>query len=330
MRAESVEPVKSPARGASLAKTKLTHRISAWWRHHKESATGSLTKLLGRPLPTLMTALVVAIALALPATLYALLDNVYRLGDQWDSNPKLSVYLDVHLPASAVPVTLERLKQLPEIADIEHISAEQAFALFQSQSGFGSALDVLDENPLPETLIVTPSTKNISSLDLQALADRIKEEPSVDTVEVDLEWVKKLKAMMALGEKIVFGLAGLLALGVLLAIGNTIRLEIENRREEIIVVKLVGGTNGFVRRPLLYTGFWYGAIGALLGCILVAIATVTLGDSVATLASTYQSNFKLRGLGLEGFGILICAGSGVGLLGAWIAVTRHLNAIEPR
>lgn len=331
MKPEPANPSrKAPARGASVAKTRLADRGQAWWQHHRSSAAASLGKLLRAPAHTLMTALAVAIALALPATLFALLENVYRLSDQWDSNPKLTVYLQHQLPPTQVQSVVDAIETLPGVADLEHVSAAQALELFQNQSGFAGALDVLDENPLPDTLILTPAATHSDVAALQILSEQLAQRPGVDSVELDLQWVKKLKAMMALGEKLVMGLSGLLSVGVLLVIGNTIRLEIENRREEIVVVKLVGGTNGFVRRPLLYTGAWYGALGALLACCLTSAAIALLAGSVSRLASSYHSSFALRGIGLEGSAALLALGAVLGLLGAWVAVARHLYAIEPR
>lgn len=325
------EPVIKPAtRGASVAKTRAADISHAWWQHHRISAGGSLSRLSTTPLQTLMTALVVAIALALPATLLAVLDNIHRLGDRWDSSPKLSVYLQLRAQPTAIAALEKQLKDMPEIKALETISASDALRQFQEHSGFGAALDVLDENPLPTTLVITPNNDYLEPEKLNSLAERIGKDGLVDEVQMDMAWVKKLKAIMALGQQMVLGLAALLSVGVLLAIGNTIRLEIENRREEIVVTKLVGGTNGFVRRPLLYTGAWYGAFGGLLAGILVWLAFLSLDGPVKQLADAYQSEFVLRGLGTSGSLLLLAAGTGLGLLGAWIAIGRHLSAIEPR
>lgn len=321
------EPV---ARGASAAKTRMSDIGQAWWRHHRVSATSSFFRLIGAPAQTLMTSLVVAIALALPAALYVLLDNVYALGDRWDSGPKVSVYLMRDSDLQAITELKQTIATMPQVAAVDHISAEQALQQFQAHSGFGEAITVLDENPLPHTLVVTPVATSLDPESLQRLTDALGEYPLVEQVELDLAWVKKLKAMMALGQRAVFGLAILLWLGVLLAIGNTVRLEIENRRDEIVVTKLVGGTNGFVRRPLLYTGAWYGFLGGWLACLLVSVAFFGLQGPVGELAFTYQSEFKLLGLGLVGSVWIIVAGTALGLFGAWLATARHLRAIEPR
>ena len=152
----------------------------------------------------------------------------------------------------------------------------------------------------------------------------------VDDVMLDMKWMQRLQAMLEVGERLAFSLGLALALGVLLIIGNTIRLAIENRRDEIVVVKLVGGTNAYVRRPFLYTGIWYGVIGGMLAWVLVALGLQWISGPVGHLAELYQSLFHLIGLGFVGLVALLLIGAGLGLLGAWLAVARHLSSIEPK
>lgn len=324
---------KNPAAsrgGAVQAKTGLAGRSRSYWAHHRASLTSSLARLLSTPAQTLMTALVVAIALALPATLYVALTNLQQLGDTWDAEPKISAYIDIRAQERAIEQLVDKVSAMPDVAHVEYLSADEALVDFQRLSGFGEVLSVLDENPLPATLIITPSRDAIEPASLKLLGDRIAAEAIVDEVSLDMEWVRRLRELMILGKKIVVALAALLGLGVLLAIGNTIRLAIENRREEIIVTKLVGGTDGFVRRPFLYSGGWYGFIGGVLACLIVALGYVTVSGSVDRLALLYQSNFALQGLGLKGNLVLLGMSTLLGWLGAWIAVGRHLSRIEPR
>lgn len=321
----------APVRGgAKQSKTGLGDLAQAYWAHHRTSAVGSLQRLLSTPLQTLMTALVVAIALALPATLLTGLNNVHRLGETWDASPKISVYLKMEAQETAIRTLQQRLKDTADIERVEYVSPEQAVLEFQQVSGFGEALDALDENPLPPTFIITPVDAVREPAQLQLLAQQLAQEALVDEVSLDMEWVRRLREFMVLGQRIVYALAGLLALGVLIAIGNTIRLAIENRRDEIVVAKLVGGTNGFVRRPFLYSGGWYGLLGGLLACILVAGGYWAISGPVARLAAAYQSDFHLAGLGVTGNLGLLLLSTLLGWLGAWLAVSRHLNQIEPK
>lgn len=326
----SREPVKPISRGASQSRTRGSDLVHSWWLHHKVSAYESLQRLLRTPVQTLMTALVVAIALALPATLLIALNNVQQLGENWDASPKISVFLRLDARPEAIEQLQQQLEARADVRQVQYISPEQALADFQEVSGFGEALKMLDENPLPPTLIVAPAAHAVDPAQLQLLLEQIAQHDIVDQVDLDMEWVRRLHEIMILGRKIIYALAGLLGLGALLAVGNTIRLAIENRREEILVIKLVGGTNSFARRPFLYSGGWYGLIGGLLAAIIVGIGYLNINGPVARLAAAYQSDFVLRGLGWSGSLYLLCLSTGLGLVGAWLAVSRHLGDIEPK
>ena len=324
----STQPVQS--RGASSSHTSYGAIISAWRKHHVTSASGAFKRLLATPVQTLMTTLVAAIALALPATLWLCLGNIERLGDQWDTQPKLSAFLHLRAQPAAIKQLQTKVGQMAEVAEVEYLSPAQALASFEQQSGLEDVLAGLEDNPLPPTFIITPSNLALNPAQLHGLAERIRQERIVESVALDMDWVRRLRAMMDLGQQVVLALAGLLGLGALLAIGNTIRLAIESRKEEIIVTKLVGGTNGFVRRPFLYCGLWYGLIGAILACILVTAGFISLSGTVATLANTYATTFALQGLTAGSTLIILGAGTLLGWLGAWLAVGRHLHQIEPR
>jgi len=324
---------KAPAgsdRGAVQSKTSISGRAESYFAHHKTSLISSFQRLISTPVQTVMTALVVAIALALPATLLVALSNVQQVGESWDADPKMSVFISNRAKEQAIQQLIAKLELMPEIASLEYLTADAALEEFKELSGFGEALAGLDSNPLPPTLIITPGDLASAPEAFNALGEKIASEPIVDEVSMDLEWVKRLRELMVLGKKIVMALALLLSLGVLLAIGNTIRLAIENRREEIIITKLVGGNNGFVRRPFLYSGGWYGFFGGVLACIIVSLAFASISGSVARLAALYHGEFELLGLGFTGNLQLLLLSTVLGLFGAWLAVGRHLSAIEPR
>lgn len=320
---------KPASRGARQSETRFGHLWQAWTEHHKSSALDSFGRLADTPIQTFFTALVVAIALALPAALLVVLGNVQQLADRWDSTPKLTVFLKKEARDTAIQGFQTQLRTMPEIASIEYLSPEQALRDFESQSRFSEALRALDSNPLPPTIIITPAAIAVDEVKLESLRQRLLKDGLVDDVNLDIEWVKRLNAMMDLGRDVIWGFAALLSLGVLLVIGNTIRLEIENRRDEILVIKLVGGTDGFVRRPFLYTGFWYGVIGGLLACLLVSTSVALLTEPVNRVALAYHDTFSLQGLGVTGCVMVMGCCVFLGSLGAWLAVGRHLSAIEP-
>ena len=241
----------------------------------------------------------------------------------------LSLFLQ-HTASELQTQTLrEKLLSWPEIEHIDLISPEQALSEFRELSGFGDALDALEENPLPAVLAVKPVAESTDSESISRLLERLRKLPEIELAQLDLQWVKRFNAIVDIVQRSIWVMATLLGLAVLLITGNTIRLEIQSRREEIEVTKLIGATNAFIRRPFLYSGLWYGAIGALLATLLVELAFLQLATPVGQLAGLYQSGFSLQTLAFSDTLLLLLSGTLLGLLGAWLAVGRHMSAIEP-
>ena len=325
------EPDPGPRHhGAVQRKVGFGDKLDAYVAHHSTSAIDSLMRLLETPVQSLMTWLVIAIAVALPAALYIAFANIQQLGENWEGSSQISVFLRPEATDAKAEEMRAKLAARADIAKVVYVSPAQGLAEFKAQSGLGEVVDSLDKNPLPGTLLVTPRLQNTSDAAITSLEQVLIADPAVADVRLDLQWVKRLQQFMMLGKKMVFGLGGLLALGVLLVIGNTIRLAIESRREEILVVKLVGGTDAYVARPFLYTGLWYGIGGGLLALLVLGIGFFWISATVDQLAALYQSNFHLQGLGMFGSMQLVLLAGLTGLLGAWIAVARHLYHIQPR
>ncbi|MET0356245.1 MAG: permease-like cell division protein FtsX [Cellvibrio sp.] len=317
-------------KGAVQTKIRFTDRFDAYVAHHSTSAIESLLRLLATPFQSLMTWLVIAIAVAIPAALYIGFANLQQLGESWEGSSQVSVFLRPETSDAKAEEMRSKLAKREDIAKVVYVSPAQAITEFKAQSGLGEVVDSLEKNPLPGTLLVTPRLQNGSDAAMTSLEQSLIADPAVADVRLDLQWVKRLQQIMMLGKKMVYGLGGLLALGVLLVIGNTIRLAIENRREEILVVKLVGGTDAYVARPFLYTGLWYGIGGGLLALAILGIGFFWVSSTVEQLALLYQSNFRLQGLGFFGSMQLVLLAGLTGLVGAWIAVERHLLQIQPR
>ncbi len=313
--------------GATVAGTSFRSKTLYWAGHHRRVAVESLSSLLATWPTSLMTWLVIGIALALPTILYLMLVNVGEVSGDWDGRPRISLYLVHEASETDARDLARRLLDRPDVESTSFISAHNALAEFRSMSGFGDVLSTLDRNPLPAVIEIKPSTTDVSQLRLQVSS--LAGYELVDTVAFDLEWIQRLFAILQFGERLVAAIGFVLALGVLLIIGNTIRLAIENRRAEIEIVKLVGGTDSFVRRPFLYLGFWYGLGGALVAWILVQGSLLFLSAPVETLAQSYRDDFVLSGPGVFESLIILGAGAGLGILGALVAVSRHLNEIEP-
>jgi cell division transport system permease protein len=304
--------------------------LNVYVAHHLWVAISTLGSLWRAPLSTLLTSSVIAIALALPAGLYVMLQNVQQLSSSWENSSQISVFLKPGKTPEQLRPLREQLLSWPEIQAVDYISADQALTEFRKSSGFGEALEILDQNPLPEVFVIQPAIALSDTGQLQALQAKLDSLPFVDQTLLDMQWVLRLGAIIATGERVVYILGALLFIAILLVIGNTIRLTIFNKRQEIIVTKLIGATNQFIRRPFLYTGFWYGLFGAGLAWLLVTVLLALLKGPIDELTLLYDSRFSLKTLGLTlSFGLL-AVGILLGLLGSWMAVSRHLKAIEPK
>jgi cell division transport system permease protein len=297
---------------------------------HMQALLGSLGRLARSPLSTLLTLLVIALALALPTALRLVVSNAQLATGNFANAIDMSVYLKTDVPLAKAQQLAQVARQRPEVAAVTVIAADQGLEDFRAYSGFGDALKALKENPLPHVLHVRPRADASSAAALEALHHYFSAWPEVDLVQVDSQWVRRFNAILDVLRRVLVIGAALLGLGVLAVIGNTIRLEIQGRRAEIEVTKLVGGSNAYVRRPFLYTGVLYGFGGALLAWGIVALAVAVLQDSVATLAKLYGSSYQLHGPSGDDIGSLLAAGAALGWLGAWISATRHLRRIEPR
>jgi cell division transport system permease protein len=315
--------------GAQVSKVSSLNLLHAWWGHHKSSCRDSLKRLLQTPLQTSFTCLVIAIAIALPVGLFLGLQNAQQLGQGWQDSAQMSAFLKRGAKPLAIEKLQASLEKNPAIKSIEVISPVRALSEFQRYSGLGDILLELDENPLPTVFIVQPAGTINQPDELSALKQIISSNSLVDSVQLDLGWLRRLNELLILGERFVIALASLLLVGVLLIIGNTLRLAIENRREEIVVTKMVGGTNGFVRRPFLYTGFWYGLGGGILAIFLLIVVGFWLAEPINNLISLYESQYSLKGFGIDTIAALLAGSAFLGWLGAWVAVTRHLRQVEP-
>jgi len=309
----------------------LWRRLSprTYLQRHAQVAIDSLGRMYRNGLATLMTAAVIGIALAMPSGLYLLLDNLHRLSGTWDGQASLSVFLRQDIDTGRAAELADSLASWPEIEAVQLVTPQQALQEFSSHSGFADVLGLLEDNPLPAVLVVRPAAAEKGPDAARRLQERLAGLPEAELAQLDLEWVQRLTAILEIARRGILVISALLALAVLLVIGNTIRLEIQNRREEILVTKLIGATNAFVRRPFLYSGTWYGSGGALLAWALVETGFWLLAGPVGNLAGLYQSDFALETLPVTLLGVLLLGGVVLGLLGSWLAVGRHLSAIEP-
>ena len=303
--------------------------IKNYLLRHAQVFFYSLGQLTRTPVATFLTVAVIGITLALPASLYVAIENVQRLASGWEDNGQISLFLKQDVTGAAIEKLADKIRRLPAVSWVDYVSREAALTEFKRLSGFGEALNALDRNPLPAVLVVHPAATHAHPDKLQALLKDLRRFNEVDIAQIDLDWVRRLHAMLELARQGVLILAAGLAIAVLLIIGNTIRLAVLNRRDEIEITKLIGGTNAFIRRPFLYTGTLQGLLGALLAWLLVGLGLLLLADPIDNLAGLYGSRFEAENLGILATLALIGSGGLLGWLGSRLAVGRHLRAIEP-
>ncbi|MDR5867157.1 permease-like cell division protein FtsX [Halomonas koreensis] len=315
-------------RGARARQATAGGRGRGWLRHHRAMALDSARRLLRHPVGSLLTMLAIAIALVLPAGLWLALDGARLLDAELDRSASLTVYLEERVDAVEAGRIEQALAARPGVAETRLISAAEGMAEFQRALGLEEALARLPDNPLPASVVLRPADPEPAAV--QALAGELAAVAGVDEVRLDLAWLERLRHLAELGRRVGLGLAALFGLGVLLVVGNTIRLAVENRRQEIEVVTLIGATHAFVRRPFLYSGAWYGLGGGLLAWGLLTLGSDWLAAPIAALAASYGASFQLPALGAAGSATLLGCSTLLGWLGAWIAVSRHLAQIRPR
>ncbi|GJM04714.1 MAG: cell division protein FtsX [marine bacterium B5-7] len=320
---------KKNTRPNKTFKSELKRRFDMWLLQHAQAFIFSLGQYIKYPISNVLTTAVIGISLALPASFYLLLDNVRYVSSSWDGSAQITLFLQTDINEEQAATFASTLSSNNNIKETVLINRADALAEYQKLSGFAEALDTLDENPLPNVLLVKPGLDSSDEEQTEALIKELEAMPEVDSAQYDSRWLKRLLYLLDIVNRLIVILSTLLAVAVLLIIGNTIRLSIHNRRSEIEITKLFGGTDSFIQRPFLYSGLWYGVFGGIIAWLLITISMQMLHGPVKQLANLYASDFHLIGLGIGNSLILLACGIALGLLGSWIAVKRHLRAIEP-
>ena len=313
----------------ATAPVRASGPLATWFGRHLSTAGAALGRLARQPFASFMIVLVIAVTLALPAALNLVVKNAMAVSRGWDNALDFSVFLKQDRSLAQAQALAKLIEERADVESVQLISAEEALAEFKAESGFGEALDQLRENPLPHTLVVRPGAQNTGA-SIGLLREELENLPETDLVQVDTEWVQRFHAILDILRQAILIGSVLLGAAIVVIIGNTIRLDIQNRREEIEVTKLIGASNGFVRRPFLWSGMWYGLFGALLAIGLVLYGLILLEAPIARLAGLYRSQLDVQGFSLREIGTIVGIGVGLGLVGSWIAVARHLRRIEPR
>lgn len=320
----------SSGQGISASHHSFTSRIHSWRSHHRLVAAQSIQRLIATPVSSVMTILVLAIAITLPAALNVAITNVAHLTGQASDNVQMSLYLEKTTSDTNGRKLANQMANWNGVNSASYVSPQQAKDSFRAMEGFTEIINSLPENPLPGVIVLILSDQSLTVNQAEALRQQALALREVASAKIDLEWLQKVHAIVGLAQQIAAVLTVLLAIGVVLVVGNTIKLSIDTRREEIIVTKLVGATNAFVRRPFLYMGLWFGTGGALIALILISVCKYALTSAIDSLSLVYGGDIELTGLGFTNSLTLLLMGAMLGWLGAWLAASQHIQALEPR
>lgn len=298
-------------------------RLTVWRQAHAQAALTSLGDLCRNPLGSFLAWLIIAIALVLPGILALILVNLQQLNHNWKGNvPTISAYLQPHVSLVQQDKMLRQISNWPEVEHVRQITPDQALQQVQSVTQLTDLPDVLPQNPLPPVLVVRPQSSHVAKATLEQLKNRLAQTPGVDFVQLDLSWVEKWLAILEMGKRLVFSVAFLLGVGVLLIVGNTVRLSLLKHKRDINILSLIGATASFIRRPFLYRGFWLGLGGGLLAVAILSFLQHRLGAAVYRIAKLYNSPFQLQGMTVTTAIILLVAVGILGILGALVACWR--------
>lgn len=294
---------------------------------HRGIAISSLQRMLRTPASSLMTIFVIAVSLLLPALLFGLNSNLTALLSGFQDSARITLYLQEGTSDSRGTEVSESLLTGTDLRAAVYVSADQALSDFSAAAGLEDLTQQLSSNPLPAAIILTPI--DTAPLAVAELAQRLQDIPEVALVQVDSRWLQRLEAISRLVGLIGRVLMAIVTLGLFFIVGNTIKLAIENRKDEIRVIKLVGGTEFFIARPFLYTGLFFGLAGGLLACFLQLIALIVFNSSLRELMQLYESSFVLHGFSARSALLLVLLGAAIGWMAALLASLRHIRAINP-
>jgi cell division transport system permease protein len=307
----------------------MLKKLEALFSYHLQAASNSLTHLSRTPLATMMTIIVIAISLTLPALFWVFTNNLDELTMNWRRHGHISLYLKTPLPAAEEVAFIEKVRATEGVGNVSLKSAAEGLVELQQQEGMHDIMRYLPENPLPAVLDVVPVLTINTPLQMEQLYMRLKAYPQVEQAKIDMEWINRLHAILSFLSKTAHALMALLASAVVLVIGNTLRLAMHNRHEEIQILKLIGATDPYIARPFLYSGIWYSLGGAILAVLFVNIFMLSLALVLKQLASVYQMHYPISGLSVKQAYLLVLVSIILGWLGARLSVNRQLASIEP-
>ncbi|MCL6412484.1 cell division protein FtsX [Pantoea agglomerans] len=322
--------IKRPTAPKAKQQSKSKALKGGWQEQWRYALRGTLSDMWRQPLATLLTVMVIAISLTLPSVCYMVWKNVSQAATQWYPAPQLTVYLSKTLDDTAAENVVAQLKQVEGVDNVNYLTREEALNEFRNWSGFGGAMDMLEQNPLPAVAIITPKLNFQNSDTMQSLRDRVTKVQGVDEVRMDDSWFARLAALTGLVGQIASMIGVLMIVAVFLVIGNSVRLSIFARRDTINVQKLIGATDGFILRPFLYGGALLGFSGAVLSLLLSEVLVLRLQSVVASVATVFGTTFSLEGFSWDEALLLLLIAAIIGWVAAWLATVQHLRRFTPQ
>lgn len=311
----------------SSASQNSRSNLSIYFYHHMHAFRQGLRHLSKNPLSSLLTIAVLSITLVLPSGLLLILSNGKTLTQSMKTGASISVYVQPNASKTQIQTLQTDINALNNVAQVNYVSADDGLKIFGERTGLTNVLDTIGKNPLPAVFVVMP--RDQTPIILNKMVTQLNALPNVSSVKLDLQWVERLSVLIQLLQRFTYGLSIVLGLAVLLIIGNTIRLAVQHYHQEIEVIKLVGGSDRFIRRPFLYSGLLYGLCSGLFAAVIISFFVDWLQGPIARLATLYNSQFKLQGFNFEDVLVLLVLSLVLGFLGSWLAVAGRLQKIQP-
>lgn len=295
---------------------------------HAQTFISSLGRLSRSPYSSMMTIIVISVALTLPGGFYLLVENFKKLSGVVETRHDISVFLKQTVSNEVGKGIAKTISHKPWVKDAKLITKEQGLKEFRAYSGFNNALSSLDINPLPVVIQIKPIETINQFSQLNVLIEELENNTNVESVQIDMQWMARLRSIIELVRRGTVLLSLLLGLAVIFIISNTIRLELQTRNEEITVAKLIGATDGFIRRPFLYSGFWYGLLSSLLGLVFINLMIKMLESPVNDVVFLYNSRFQIQGPSIKESLIIVVIGVLLSVIGAWLVCGSHFRQIK--
>lgn len=323
------KPPKSEVKQTERVGGSFRDRLIAWRDQHAQSLFSSLGRLFSTPFSTTMTIGVLAVAIALASGFYLVVINLQQLTSGLEASNQISLFLREEISEARATKYADSIRKNPAVKHVKIITKDQAMTEFKRFSGFGEAIDVLEKNPLPIVIEVLPKDALVDKQALTKLFEEFKQSTEVDFAQMDMAWVERLQSIVATARLSALLIALLLGFAIFFIAGNTIRLEIHNRKQEIIIAKLVGATNGFIQRPFLYTGFWLGFLSGVFGWFIVTFILLILRPAVENLSGLYQGAFHLMFFSYMETLLLLLMSSGLAIFGSWMVLHIQIKQLKP-